>query len=82
MWTELCCCSVIFIIAVIIFFRIFGRAIIVRQNQQRPAPPQYEVPSPIIDRVDSVMEITMTKCQHCGMMYDERLDGCPKCGGN
>ncbi len=74
---EICCCTVIFVIVIIILSRLFWRPLMIYPSpQQPPQPPSYQ---PIPDQ-NAPNVINMVKCQHCGMMYDETLPGCPGCG--
>jgi hypothetical protein len=79
---DLCCCGVIFFILAVIFFWVFGRAIVFRAPPRNQPPPTYN-PQPMQPAPEQPRpgDIIMTRCQYCGRAYDESLQACPGCGG-
>jgi hypothetical protein len=79
MLDELCCCTVGFVILILILFWVFGRVIVFQPRGTRPQQAYYPPPQQP-EYQPQANDVMMTKCQYCGRMYDERLDGCPGCG--
>lgn len=82
MLDELCCCGVVVFILGVVFFWLFGRAIVFRAAPRNRPPPTYNAqPRQPAPEQPQPGDIIMTRCQYCGRAYDESLPACPGCGG-